>query len=255
VVAVAHTAAGATTWYAGRMRRETVVVMALAPLVARPASATVRPEVSLRSGYGVPLGGTDTEDLSDLVGGQVPLWLDAGVRVADRFFIGLYAQHSISFLGEGQASACRSHDRYVAQASGATSCRLEGHRFGVEFLYHVRKSERFDAWLGVGTGYEWLALKEETTGVVSTGSMFGPRNQTLTVVTHGFEFANIQVGMDALLVGGLAVGPFATLTFAKYSSADGSCDGDCGGTTVVSHTADGDFHQWVYGGLRVTYVF
>ncbi|HEV8547754.1 MAG TPA: hypothetical protein VGQ57_01980 [Polyangiaceae bacterium] len=125
---------------------------------------------------------------------------------------------------------------------------------GLELLYHTRPERRLDPWLGLGAGYEWLTLTETTTGVGTFG-LVQPHNQAVGWTSHGFEFFNLQVGLDVLVVGPLAVGPFVTLTVAHFRRVNASCSGDCDSTGVIADPPDGDVHDWLYGGARTTLVF
>lgn len=132
-------------------------------LSAETAHAQVQFEMGARLGYGLPFGALDatppggqdsSERMRRLLVGQVPLWLDVGVRLQERFFVGGYVQYGIGILPKDVSDACDTLQTEVEAAGGSSTCKGFDTRLGAEFLYHLMPSGDVDPWLGVGIGYE-----------------------------------------------------------------------------------------------------
>jgi hypothetical protein len=165
--------------------------------------------------------------------GGFPLTLDLGARVARYVFIGGFA--SYGFLstscpnpGPGLTSQCDAHDV----------------RAGIDVQFHLSPRGRFDPWIGLGLGREWLTVNESLTGT-ETGNV----QQTL----EGWNFADLLLGMDFRSLGGFGFGPYLEITSGSFGSA--STMTNAGG---VSQTHSADFsstssHEWFTLGVRGTY--
>jgi hypothetical protein len=193
-------------------------------------------EAGLRVGYGIPLGDIEKNSkLSDGIGGEVPLIIDIGYRVIPNLFVGLYGQYAFGWVSGEISKAC--------DLSSQISCSAHDMRLGVEGHFHFMPSEKFDPWVGLGIGYEWLGI-----------SVSGAGTDVSTTI-HGFEFFNLQAGLDIAVAEHFYVGPFVTLTFAQASSASidcGSivCSNDFGTSGAIQDKA---LHEWLLIGVRGAY--
>jgi hypothetical protein len=193
-------------------------------------------EAGLRVGYGVPLGNVDKNiKLSDEIGGEIPLIIDVGYRVIPNLFVGLYGQYAFGWVSGNTSKACDMSSQF--------SCSAHDIRLGVEGHFHFMPREKLDPWVGLGIGYEWLGI-----------SVSGGGADVSSTIT-GFEFFNLQAGLDIALAEHFYLGPFVTLSFAQFS----------GGTVVCKSTicgsgfeANGDIrgkalHEWLLIGVRGAY--
>jgi hypothetical protein len=213
------------------------------------ARADTKFEMGARLGYGVPFGkgASDGSKLNTAIVGQVPVWLDAGARIADHYFVGMYFDYGFGVSSSETKAACKLDQAAVAGQGVDVSCSSHDARVGVEFLYHLLPTQRFDPWLGVGFGYEWFGLSE--TASVGTSSA------TVTFGTHGFELVNLQLGLDISISESVVVGPFMAFTLAQYRKSTLGCSGDCSGA-IVDSSADINnktVHEWLLFGARFTY--
>jgi hypothetical protein len=204
-------------------------------LAARAQAEDTGFEAGLRVGYGIPLGSVaENGDLSDAVGGQVPLILDVGYRVIPNLFLGLYAQYGFAWVGDTFDEAC--------DLPGA-SCSAHDIRLGIEAHYHFKPREKLDPWIGLGVGYEWLNIGAEANDL------------ELSMTMHGFEFLNLQAGLDIRAADNFYVGPFLAFTMGQFSATSVECDDAfCG----AGFAADGDIenkalHEWLLIGVRGAY--
>lgn len=185
-----------------------------------PTAAAAGPTLALRTGYAFALGeaskGTPIENVARA---QVPLQLDALWRFTDRFAAGAYFSYGFGVLGGEISDRC---DRVGADCSVATL------RLGLQGTYVLPQlANRFLPWIGAGIGYEWVRESVSATGFSTTKT------------ESGWELFNVQGGAD-VAVGStrFAVGPYAILSWARFSSVDGN---------AVSQKA---WHEWLHLGVR-----
>jgi hypothetical protein len=181
--------------------------------------------LAARVGYGVPYGEVtaDTERLSDLVFGRVPLWLELAYRVDPRWQVGMYLELAATSVSPGQCAA-------------GYSCTGSGVRAGLAAHWHFRPGRRVDPWLATGLGLERL-----TTDVYHPGRRIEQR-------WTGIDLPLLEVGLDVALSDRVALGPFLSGSLSRFLTYAGT---DSGATTRTA-IADRSYHGWAELGLRVT---
>jgi opacity protein-like surface antigen len=192
-------------------------------------------EIGVRSGYAIPLGEAGGgDDLSDLYGGIIPLWFDLGYRLTPNVMIGAYFQYGFGLLPSGVSS----------DGCEAVDCSLSNMRLGAQVHYHFLPWEKVDPWLGAGIGYEW--------GRQSVSGTFLGQTLDVSSTFHGFEFFNLQAGVDFLPSEetNFGLGPFIALSLAQYSDATVKADGEEGSGEIQNK----GIHEWLTLGIRGTFV-
>lgn len=130
--------------------------------------------------------------LSDLVAWSVPLQVEAGARVGPVFVGGYlswaYGKPGSAFDGESARSASDV-------------------RFGFEVLWHFAPDRAVDPWAGLGVGYEWLNLNAT-----------GPSGIPVSASFRGFEWVNVQLGVDFALGRSWRIGPFLQARVGQYDT-------------------------------------
>lgn len=185
------------------------------PKTAEPGASGLR--FSLRTGVALPIGSSfpGSGALSDTITGYVPLRLDIGYRIERHFYIGVDAE-----LAAIVPAGC---------TSGFT-CSGTHSRLGVMVAYHLRPSETFDPYFGVGTGYEVLRTSRS---IDST---------SVDIVARGFELIDLELGGDVRLGRSWRIGPVVSGSVGKFT------------TVAVNGTPSTDFetvlHAWVALGFR-----
>lgn len=219
-----------------------VLIVSGCLLIAKPQPAFAKDhrsgfEASLRLGYGLPFGELrQNSDLNDVIGGQIPLWLDVGYRLNPALFLGAYVQYGFGFVGDAIDEACDESDE--------VDCSATDIRLGLQLHYHLAPQSTANPWVGIGVGYEWMSLGLEAEG------------QEAVFTSSGFEFFNLQMGLDFRVARHLFTGPFVSLSFGQYDEISVDCDGGlCSalGASVDSDIEDTAIHGWVVLGLRGTY--
>ena len=110
------------------------------------------------------------------------------------------------------------------------SCSAKDLRLGLNVHYHFSPGESFDPWVGLGAGYEWLAL-DESAGAISV-------SETAT----GFEFGNLPARRRFLRRPATSPSDRSSpFTLAQYSHLSGPIDADLAPKSI---------HGWVMGGVR-----
>jgi hypothetical protein len=180
-------------------------------------------ELGFRTGLQLPAGTFgDDASLSDVVGSGLPLWFDIGHRVSRTFYYGFHIIYTPSL---GVPDWC-------------SGCSASNFRPGFGFQVHpsIQAVENLDPWFGFGVTYDSLSMK--------TPSIEGPFGQTIggtSKTALGMEFANIQVGVDYLLMPELSAGVFFSYSFGMYF---GYSDSNI-------HTMG--LHDWISLGIRGAY--
>jgi opacity protein-like surface antigen len=193
-------------------------------------------EAGLRVGYGIPLGDAVANGkLSDAIEGQFPFIIDVGCRVIPNLFVGLYGQYGFAWARGDNADVCDS--------SGDISCSAHDIRLGIEAQFHFRPRQDLDPWIGIGLGFEWLSAS------IESGST------ELSSTLSGFEFFNLQAGLDIAVAEHFYLGPFLNLSLAQFSSLSVECSSvSCNGQFGVSgDIEDKAMHEWLLIGVRGAY--
>ena len=186
--------------------------------------------LSLRAGYGAPLGNiqkdrslsTDTSDPFPYgVAGLIPIRLDLGYMAFRSIMLGLYGEYGIAFF------------------SGCSSCSGRDIRFGLQLQYHFAPVERFDPWFGLGIGYEFLSTKEKDSATGDEG----------TFSARGFEFVNAQLGLDIELAEALTLGPVVGFSLGQFSNQTTKAPGQAEQSESIDNTA---LHMWLEPALKLT---
>jgi len=174
---------------------------------ASPASTEYDPnalhfEAALRVGFGLPLGsaagnasGTGEQKLSDWSSFTIPIQLDLGLRLGGSWFLGGY--FSYGFGGSVDSAVC---------TNGCTPSTL---RFGGQVHWHPLGNVATDPWIGLGSGYEELRVSASD----GNGSL------------SGWEFANLQLGLDFALGSVVKIGPWVSFSIGQYGTVSAAGTG------------------------------
>jgi hypothetical protein len=209
-------------------------------LIATSARAEELPahfEVGVRAGLGLPIGNAvgPRQDapagtsLSSLVAWTVPLQLDAGARVGP-VFVGLYLTYAFGHPGSAFDTA---------NTRSANDVRV-----GFEALWHFAPDGAVDPWAGLGVGYEWLNL-----------SVSGPSGGSVSATFRGFEWVNVQLGLDFRLGRYFRLGPFLQARVGQYDSGSlGIVNGQGVETSASADLPSKAAHAWIDVGVRLGFL-
>jgi len=187
-------------------------------------------EVGLRSGYAIGLGSTaQNANMSDYIGGDIPIWIDAGYRLASpNLFLGAYFQYGIGFVSGQTSNQCQS----------PVSCSAFVMQYGIQAHYHFMPDNQFDPWVGYRIGLENAQVN------LSAGGQNG------SVSASGWDYGIIQVGADYRgLMNNLGVGPLLMFGFGQYNNESTSA----GGTSTSGSIQNQAMHEWLTIGVRGVY--
>jgi hypothetical protein len=201
-------------------------------------------ELGVRTGYALPMGQatgsssvtvngttltTQGQDLSNVVDGQLPFWLDVGYRLSPALYLGGFVQFAVIFPHSTQNNGC---------GQNGVSCGGNDIHAGIDLHYHFLPKTSFDPWAGVGVGYEWLNMNASSGG------------QSAGEQVVGWQFVNFQLGGDYKISPNLGIGPFMMLSLGQYDSYSfsGAAQSQPGGD-IPSKA----LHEWLTFGVRGTY--
>ena len=203
------------------------------------ADGDVAFEAGVRTGIGIPLGKVSdpAADLNDIASLQIPLQLDAGVRLFGNLFLGAYVQYGFAFVSDDVAGC---DDNALVDVD----CSASDVRLGIQAHYHFMPRESLDPWIGLGFGYEWANLSAEN----------DDSNTEISITVSGFEFFSLQFGLDIALSKHVRLGPFLSFSLAQFDDATV----DCSGTALCSGGIYGDvedkaLHEWLMLGARLVF--
>jgi hypothetical protein len=190
-------------------------------------------ELGFRTGYALPMGdevgGNPSVSLGDVISGVLPFWFDVGYRFNQHMMVGGFLQYGVGFVNTGKQQFC---------TMGGLSCSANDVMVGAQFHYHIIPDGPWDPWVGAGIGYE-----------IQNFSQSGGGQPSATLALNGFQFLNLQGGVDYKLVPNFGVGPFLMLSFGEYSNC-GISPNPGGGSCTVQNSA---IHEWLTIGVRGVY--
>jgi hypothetical protein len=224
----------------------TAATAAAAPLAAASPARGADPagpgfEIGARTGYafsaghrGAPPNGTD-DNLGDWVGGQWPLWLDAGYRFDPALYLGAFFQYGFGVVNDDQQNYCRNAN---------VDCSASDVRLGLMGRYTFAPLWLVAPWAALGIGYEWgdFSVHQSLVGSSNTDSSWS-----------GFEFANFQAGADYRVSPQFAVAPFVSVSIGQYDSTSTTTVTGMTSTTSSPGLAKQSLHEWIMIGARVSF--
>ncbi len=183
-------------------------------------------QLGLRLGFGFGLGDIENNiSLSDGIIGQVPIQLDAGYKFSPKFTFGGYLQYGFVIV----KSASNPTDPGCPSGS---SCSGGDVRLGLQGMYTFVPGASTRGWIGAGIGYEFLNGKQDD----------------YSSQHRGWEYVNLQGGVDFATSPANAIGPFAMLTVGSFDHF--SVDTPAG--TNDGSVFDTATHEWLIVGIRGT---
>ncbi len=194
-------------------------------------------ELGLRTGFGFPMGQIqelrtgERSPLGDGIHGQIPIWLDLGWRITPRWMVGVYGSYGFILVKEAAEGE--------PGCPASESCSGANWRFGAQAQFHFLPYASVDPWVGAGLGYELHRLTRSG----------GARDATSQL--RGWEFLNLQAGVDFPSDSGSAFGLFVGYTMGQFTHYSGTYGGQ-EESGEISRVAT---HQWLMLGLRGTKVF
>lgn len=204
--------------------------------VALPASATGPhpaergPVLSLRAGYGVPSGAVARggPGVADFAERKFPVGLELGYRLT---------RHVWPVIAVELAPATPAS----ALCGGGVSCSASDVHVGLQLVVRLLPGALVDPWVAAGAGVEVLnAAGRDASGAVGARTRWS---------WAGVELPYLEAGVDLAVSSWISVGPWASLSFTRFTSDSVTVEG----TDEVSGAVHGrTVHRWMSGGLRAT---
>lgn len=209
-------------------------IMTVAGICALSSAAAAESgvEVGVRAGYTIPLGtSVNGGELGDIdfnrtIDGATPLGLDVSYRLAPMFAVGLYGQYGFGFLPKESADNCENAN---------FDCSISDIRAGLQATY-IAQLKAMEAWLGVTLGLDRIATQLE-------GITFPVNSIAMTLPEFG-----VQGGVGFKVTPTFSIGPFASLSFGRFSYGHLELNGEERHMHVPSDQRR--FHEWLTLGVR-----
>jgi hypothetical protein len=225
----------------------TAVCAALVTAGSAHAKEGPRLELGARTGYGVPAQGSSAgvgDTLDSEIAGQIPLWVDLGVRIRPEFFVGAYFDYGVGIPGELLSLYCDQ----VTNGFHEDGCSSRDIRLGGEMAFHFLPKASLDPWVGAGFGLEWEGW--DIDAHVPTGG-----KRSISVTGNGLEHLNLHFGLDYGLSHHFSIGPFVTMALSEFRSRSVSCRGACKDVTLPDTAiTDKTLHEWLFVGIRAVFL-
>jgi hypothetical protein len=205
-----------------------LVATAAAITFATPAAAQVA--LDLKLGYAIPTGnaasGADvTAAMSDAWSGALPIGVGARYRFTPNISAGLYFQFAPAFVASSLCDA-------------GVSCSGYDMRLGIEAVYGFMPDASWNPWVSLGTGWEWIQLKASGGG------------ESASTTFSGWEYFNVQAGVDFPLSRAFALGPYLGYFGGTYTNVSVSSSLVNDSQSIPS--ANRSFHGWFQFGVKGT---
>jgi hypothetical protein len=179
--------------------------------------------VGVRTGYGIPMGAARSGlSLGNFSGGEIPFWFDLGYRINPHLYIGAFFQFGLTFP---PTHLC---------GTGA-SCDGSLLRGGIDATWNFMPDQKVDPWLGIGTSYEANRVYYEDLSQSETSTIY-----------HGFDYLDIQGGVDLRFVRQLPFGPYFDFSLGQYSY-ERYIDDNANHSDVPMTSK---MHEWLQLGVR-----
>ena len=169
------------------------------------------------------------------------------MRLNGHLALGAYFSYGFGILSSDMSQACEELESLADAAGGEASCSTSDIRLGLQVGYHFAPSASLDPWIAGGIGYEIYSF--------SLSASVGDQSLTTSLDARGFEYGNLQTGLDFRIDEHFRAGPFLGLTFASYDQVGASCSGDCVSEDVSQDIDDQSIHEWLFLGVRGVMMF
>jgi hypothetical protein len=193
-----------------------------------PHPAERGPVLSLRAGYGVPSGAVARggPGVADFAERKYPVGLELGYRLTRH----LWPVLVVELAPATPASAL---------CGGGASCSASDVHLGLQLVFRLLPGALVDPWVAAGAGVEVLnAAGRDTSGLGTARWSWA-----------GVELPYLEAGLDLAVSSWIAVGPWASLSFTRFTSDSVTVEG----ADEVSGAVHGrTVHRWISGGLRAT---
>lgn len=201
--------------------------------LAAPAAAAPQPPgdedgmlFGVRGGWAVPGGDVERgQPLKELAKAELPLWLELGYRFSGHVRAAFYFELAPVSL--------------TAPCPVGAACSSFDGRFGLGIQLHPWPRAWLDPWIGAGVGVEQLQATTPRPGeaLASELSWFGLE-------------VPVELGFDLEISDVFTLGPYATVSFAQFTSASVKPPGGATTTTTIRDRAT---HGWAQVGLKATF--
>jgi hypothetical protein len=234
------------------MTRAIAVALTLVATTSVAEAQTTDTGVTLgaRLAYGIPFGyAQKLLTLHDYASGSIPVVVEAGYRFTKELSASAYFQYAYA---TGSSSICEAIPP-ASRTSGSTCSSASGRvlRYGVEGAFRF-PVQGMTPWVGLGFGGE-SARSTTTVHIPASPSISQAFNGDVDVgrSTNVIGEVNVQGGVEWPIARRLSIGPFATVTLARYTQA--SFSPNPWGLSDSVASSDQTWHGWLFLGAKGTF--
>ena len=215
--------------------KKVLSAVVVAAALAFAGTAQAQFALDLKVGYAIPTGnvvssGTVSQSMSDTWSGSLPLGVDGRYRFTPNLSAGIYFQWNPAFVA---SNFCNGIDVGV-------TCTGSDMRLGLEVMYGFNPTG-MNPWVSLGTGWQWTNISASLNGQ-SGGATYS-----------GWEYFNVQVGVDFPLSKLFAIGPYVGYFGGTYTSVNATGNATVTDTSIPSSLRS--FHGWFQFGAKGTFNF
>lgn len=194
-----------------------MAALALAP------SAMAQVSLDLNLGYAIPTGKvTRLTPMTEVWSGAIPIGVAARFRFTSNLSAGIYFQYGPAFVAShscGEGASCSGYDM----------------RTGIAVAWGFLPDGGMNPWVSLGTGWEWSEVSATLGGSSESSSV------------NGWEYFNVQVGLDFPLGTAFALGPYLGYSGGTYTNTPSASSF---GSSIPSESRA--FHGWLQFGVKGT---
>lgn len=162
-----------------------------------PTDTSSGPELGLRLGLTTGSGEFEANrSLHHNVTGMLPLWVDAGYRFYDRWFVGVFWQYGLGLSSATSKAEC-------------TTCVHSSIKYGIQVNYSFLTTQSTRVWSGLGVGHQSFETVDEET---KRGTAFA-----------GWEPISVHLGSSWRPTDGVELGPFFSWSYSTMGSKSNVC--------------------------------
>ncbi len=232
------------------MTRAIAAALILVTSVAEAQAADTGVTLGARVAYGVPFGDAEQSlPLSKYASGSIPVVLEAGYRFTKQLSASAYFQYAYAWSGSSICEAIPPASR----TDGSTCSSSSGYsfRYGIEGAYRF-PIRLMTPWVGLGVGVESSKMTT-TVHIPALPSVSEAFNDDVKVgrSTGIIGEVNLQGGVEWPIARRLSIGPFITVTLARYAQATYSPNP--WGLSDRIPSSDRTWHEWLFLGAKGTF--
>jgi hypothetical protein len=175
---------------------------------------------AIRTGVSLPfarIASGPGNEMTNAFAHEIPILVETGYRPTPHLLIGAYFGMAFGGVAGDLEHVC-------------SGCSARTTRLGLEGMYFFLPAERLNPWLGLGLGYEWTTVFDDS-----------------SVELSGPEYVHLLAGFDVRATGMIGFGPYVDVALGVYT------DSFSPARTSTENVSGRTVHGWATGGVRIVF--